>query len=132
MLAVAEEGVKTYPRSAALRNNLAVLQERANRSETAEQTLMGALEEDPTLPQLSKNLGDLHYRAGRAEEAQTAYLRAVKLAPRLGEDIYFKLGNIAFKQMRRPEAQGYWREVLALNPSHEMAKRNLETLERMP
>ncbi len=131
MLKIAEEGVAVYPRNAALRNNLAVLQERANRAETAEQTLSAALEEDPTLPQLSKNLGDLHYRAGRAEDAQAAYLRAVKLSPRLGEDVYFKLGNIAFKQMRRAEAEGYWREVMALNPAHEMARRNLETLERL-
>ena len=131
MLTIAEEGVQAYPRSAALRNNLGVLQERANRSETAEQTLAAALEEDPTLPQLSKNIGDLHYRAGRADEAQQAYLRAVKLAPRLGEDVYFKLGNIAFKQLRRAEAEGYWREVLAVNPAHEMARRNLETLEKM-
>jgi tetratricopeptide (TPR) repeat protein len=130
-LPLAEEGVKAYPRNASLRNNLGVLQERANRSETAEQTLAAGLEEDPSLPQLSKNLGDLHYRSGRVDEAQQAYLRAVKLAPRLGEDVYFKLGNIAFKQNRRADAEGYWREVLALNPAHEMAKRNLETMERM-
>jgi tetratricopeptide (TPR) repeat protein len=132
MLTLADEGVQAYPRSAPLRNNLAVLQERAGRVETAEATLTSALEEDPSLPQVSKNLGDLHYRAGRADDAQQAYLRAVKLAPRLGDDVYFKLGNIAFKQMRRAEAEGYWREVLALNPAHEMARRNLETLERMP
>ena len=58
--------------------------------------------------------------------------RTVELAPRLGDDIYFKLGNIAFKQSRRPEAQGYWKEVLALNPAHEMARKNLETLEQTP
>lgn len=131
-LALAEEGVTAYPKNAPLRNNLGVLQERANRAETAEKTITAGLEEDPTLPQLSKNLGDLHYRAGRADDAQQAYLRAVKLAPRLGEDVYFKLGNIAFKQGRRAEAEGYWREVMALSPGHEMAKRNLETIERMP
>jgi tetratricopeptide (TPR) repeat protein len=132
VLPLAEEGVKAYPKSAPLRNNLAVLYERANRTETAEQVIAAGLEEDPSLPQLSKNLGDLHYKAGRVDEAQQAYLRAVKLAPRLGDDVYFKLGNIAFKQGRRPEAEGYWREVLALNPAHPMAKKNLETLERMP
>ncbi len=124
----AESGVKAHPRSAPLRNNLGVLLERAGKFERAEEVISAALEDDASLAQLSKNLGDLHYRAGRTEEAQAAYLRAVKLAPRLGEDVYFRLGNIAFKQMRREEAAGYWREVLALVPSHEMARRNIETL----
>jgi tetratricopeptide (TPR) repeat protein len=125
---LAEEAAERYPKSAPLRNNLAVLCERAGQTERAEQVLAAALEEDPSLPQLSKNLGDLHYRAGRAEEAQVAYLRAIKLAPRLGDDIYFKLGNIAFKQARRQDAESYWRETLGMNPQHEMARRNLETL----
>jgi tetratricopeptide (TPR) repeat protein len=131
-LSVAEEGVAAYPRHAVLRNNLGVLYERANRAELAERLIAAALEEDPALPQLSKNLGDLCYRSGRAEEAQQAYLRAVKLAPRLGEDVHFKLGNIAFKQLRKQDAAAHWREALALNPTHEMARRNLETMERMP
>lgn len=130
-IAVAEEGVGRYPKSAPLRNNLAALLERAGQLERAEQLLAAALEEDPSLPQLSKNLGDLCYRSGRAEEAQQAYQRAIKLAPRLGEDVYFKLGNLAFKQLRQDEAMGYWREVIAMDPTHELARRNLETLERV-
>jgi len=129
-LPVAEEGVSRYPRSAPLRNNLAVLLERTGAFDRAEQLLAAALEEDPSLPQLSKNLGDLCYRSGRAEEAQQAYQRAIKLAPRLGEDVYFKLGNLAFKQLKKDEAVAHWREVLAMNPSHELARRNLETVER--
>jgi len=128
---VAEAGVEAYPRSAPLRNNYGVLLERSGKAELAEKVLSAALEDDPSLPQLSKNLGDVLYRAGRAEDAEQAYLRAIKLAPRLGDDVYFKLGNIALKQMRRAEAAGYWREVLALNPGHDTARRNIETLERM-
>ena len=131
VLGIAEEGVQQYPKNAPLRNNLGVLYERANKVEAAEKVIGAALEEDPSLPQLSKNLGDLYYRSGRTDEAQQAYLRAVKLAPRLGEDVYFKLGNIAFKQLRKADAAGYWKEVVALNPNHEMAKKNLETLEHM-
>lgn len=130
-LEIGERGVAAFPKSAPLRNNYGVLLERAGKTELAERILAGALEDDPSLPQLSKNLGDVLYRAGRAEEAEQAYLRAIKLAPRLGDDVYFKLGNIALKQARRPEAAGYWREVLALNPNHDTAKRNIETLERM-
>jgi tetratricopeptide (TPR) repeat protein len=131
-LPLAEEAVKAHPKEAALRNNLAALYERMNKAADAQALLKTALEEDPSIPQVSKNLGDLLYKAGSADEAQAAYLRALKLSPRLGEDIYFKLGNIAFKQSRRSEAQGYWKEVLALNPAHEMAKKNLETMEHSP
>jgi len=127
----AERGAQAYPKHAVLRNNLGVLYERANRVDQAEHLIAAALEDDPALPQLSKNLGDLFYRTGRADDAQAAYLRAVKLAPRLGEDVHFKLGNIAFKQLRQTEAAAHWREALALNPAHEMARRNLETLEQI-
>jgi len=128
---ILEEGIERYPHSAALRNNLAVLTEHAGDVTRAEQIVRLAIEEDPSLPQAAKNLGDLCYRAGRTEEAQQAYSRAVKLAPRLGDDVYFKLGNIAFKEMRHQDAIEYWREALALNPDHNLARSNLATLEHL-
>ena len=128
---ILEEGIKNYPHSAPLRNNLAVLAEHAGDLTRAEQIVRLAIEEDPSLPQASKNLGDLCYRAGRTDEAHQAYSRAVKLAPRLGEDVYFKLGNIAFKEMRHQDAIEYWREALAINPEHNLARSNLATLERI-
>jgi tetratricopeptide (TPR) repeat protein len=130
-LPLAEEGMARFPHSAPLRNNIAVLCERRGELEKAEQLLNAALEEEPSLPQLSKNLGDLLYRSGRADEARVAYQRAIKLAPRLGDDVYFKLGNLAIRDRDTPRAEAYWREALALNPLHELAKANLETLERI-
>ena len=113
---MAEEGLTRFPHSAPLRNNLAVLYERRGELERAEQLLAAALEEEPSLPQLSKNLGDLLYRSGRADEARQAYQRAVKLAPRLGDDVYFKLGNLAIRERDSQRAEAYWREALAMNP----------------
>ncbi len=130
-LPIAEEGLARFPHTAALRNNVAVLSERRGELERAEQLLLAALEDEPSLPQLSKNLGDLYYRRGRTEEASQAYQRAVKLAPRLGDDVYFKLGNLAFKDADRDQAAAYWKEAVTLNPSHELARTNLETLERV-
>jgi tetratricopeptide (TPR) repeat protein len=126
-----EEGIERYPRSAALRNNLAAVLEQSGDLTRAEQVAQLALEEDPSLPQTSKNLGDLFYRAGRTDEAQEAYARAIQLAPRLGEDVYFKLGNIAFKAMRYQDAREFWSEVLSLNPEHSLARSNLDTLDRL-
>jgi tetratricopeptide (TPR) repeat protein len=52
----------------------------------------------------------------------------VELAPDLGEDAYFKLGNIAYKRNDREQAVSLWRRALELNPNHELVKSNLETL----
>jgi tetratricopeptide (TPR) repeat protein len=128
-LKVAKEGVTAFPSDAVLRNNLAVLLEMSGDLPAAEMLLRGALSEDPTLPQISKNLGDLLYRAGRYDDAFEAYERAAKLSPELGDDLYFKLGNIAFKRRDRERARVCWQRVTELNPAHQLARANLDTLE---
>jgi tetratricopeptide (TPR) repeat protein len=125
---VLREGLERYPQHAVLRNNLAVVLEAATRLEDAEEVIRHALGDDPSLPHLSKNLGDLLYRVGRYDDAWDLYLRAVKLEPKLGDDVYFKLGNIAYKRLDREVAGEYWRKTLQLNPGHELARTNLETM----
>jgi tetratricopeptide (TPR) repeat protein len=125
---VAEEGADAFPSHAVLQNNLAVLLELAGEHAAAEELVRGARKNEPSLPQLSKNLGDLAYRASRYDEAWDAYSRAVELAPELGDDVYFKLGNIAYKRNDRELAAQLWRKALELNPKHELVKANLETL----
>jgi tetratricopeptide (TPR) repeat protein len=84
------------------------------------------------MPQLSKNLGHLSYRASRYDDAWEVYSRAVELAPDLGDDVYFKLGNIAYKRNDRALAAQLWEKALALNPKHELVKANLDTLGVLP
>ena len=117
-----------YPGNAALQNNLAVLRELAGDLQGAETIVRGARKHEPSLPQLSKNLGDLAYRAARYDEAWEAYSRAVELAPDLGDDVYFKLGNIAYKRTDRELAAQLWRKALEINPKHELVRANLDTL----
>ena len=117
-----------HPASAVLRNNLAVLHELGGDLGRAEELLRAALKDEPSQPQLSKNLGDLCYRASRYDEAWEAYSRAVELAPDLGDDVYFKLGNIAYKRNDREQASALWHRALELNPKHELVKANLDTL----
>ncbi len=95
----------------------------------AETMLRAALAEDPSLPQISKNLADILYRNGRYEEAREAYERAAKLAPDLGDDLYFKLGNIAYKRRDHDRARESWRRATELNPGHELARANLDMLD---
>ncbi len=126
--ALLREGLEVHPGSVVLRNNRAVLLETLGDVEQAEEVLRGALAEDPSVPQLSKNLGDILYRTGRYDEAWDAYQRAVKLQPTLGDDVYFKLGNIAYKRLDRESAADLWKKALELNPGHELARTNLETV----
>src|SRR5690349_4962796 len=98
---LAEEAVEAYPSHAALLNNLAVLRELSGDLTGAEDMVRTARKNEPSLPQLSKNLGDLAYRGSRYDDAWEAYNRAVELAPDLGDDVYFKLGNIAYKRNER-------------------------------
>ena len=69
---------------------------------------------------------------GRYDDAREAYERAAKLAPDLGDDLYFKLGNIAYKRRDTARARESWSRATALNPAHELAKANLEMLDLAP
>jgi tetratricopeptide (TPR) repeat protein len=93
--------------------------------------LVHAIAEDPWLPHLSKNLGDVHYRNAKYDEAWDAYQRVIRLRPEFGDDVYFRLGNIAYRRMDRESAVALWRQALALNPGHELARTNLDTLEAL-
>ena len=127
-ITIAQEGVAAFPQNAVLKNNLAVLLELMGDLPGAEGAVREALNEDPALPQLSKNLGDLLYRAGKYPDADEAYQRAAKLAPDLGDDLFFKLGNIAFRERDIDRARGYWQRVLQLNPNHQLARTNLDSM----
>jgi tetratricopeptide (TPR) repeat protein len=123
-----DQGVEAFPSHATLQNNLAVLKELGGDLQGAEDGVRTARKNEPSLPQLSKNLGDLAYRASRYDEAWDCYSRAVELAPGLGDDVYFKLGNIAYKRNDRELAAQLWRKALEINPKHELVKANLDTL----
>ena len=125
-ISTAQEGVDRYPNHPVLRTTLGVLLEGTGEVAEAEVHLRHALGEDPTIPQTSKNLGDLLYRAARWEEAEEAYDRAAALAPALGDDLYFKLGNLACRRGDLPVARHHWEEALSLNPQHELARSNLD------
>ncbi len=122
------EGIEKFPSSAVLQNNLAALLELRGNTDQSEEMLRAAAKDGLSLPQLSKNLGDLLYRSGNHDDAWDAYQQAVKLAPDLGDDVYFKLGNIAYKRMDHPAASAMWNRTLELNPSHQLARTNIETM----
>ncbi len=127
-LEIARGGAQAYPADPVLANTLAVLLELTGDAAGAERMLRALLEEDATLPQLSRNLGDLCYRSGRFDQATESYERAVRLAPDLGDEVYFRLGNLAYRRGDLPAARERWGRALALNPAHQLARANLDTL----
>ncbi len=129
--ALLEEGIGVHPHAGVLHNNLAVVLERRNNMDAAAAAIERAITEDASVPQAHKNLGDAHYRAGRYDEALESYLRAVKANPRLGDDVYLKLGNIRFRQHDRDQAVRYWEQALALDPSNAIVRTNLDAVRQV-
>ncbi len=124
-VATAREGVAAHPAHAVLRSTLGVLLEATGEVGEAEAQLRHALGEDPTIPQISKNLGDLFYRAARWDEAEESYQRTAALAPDLGDDLYFRLGNLACRRGDLAAARSHWERALTINPEHALARANL-------
>jgi tetratricopeptide (TPR) repeat protein len=127
--AVGREGVELHPASAPLLLNVGAVHERSGDWTAAELLYRRACEEEPTLAQAHKSLGDSLYRRGAFGEAGDAYRVATQLAPGLGDDVYFKLGNIAYKSADRVEAVRLWRRALELNPANEVVRTNLEVVQ---
>ncbi len=125
------DGIRRFPRAAALHNNLAVVLERRGKYEEAASAAERSVSEDSTQAAAHKNAGDLHYRAGRYEDALECFLRAVRSDPNLGGDVYLKLGNIRYRRREREEAVRSWERSLALAPDNPMARNNLEMARRL-
>ncbi|HJU90083.1 MAG TPA: DUF4388 domain-containing protein [Gemmatimonadaceae bacterium] len=131
-LTLINEGIGVHSHSAPLFNTLAVIHERRGDLQAAVHAGERGLQEDRSLPQLHKNMGDCYYRGGKLDEAMEAYLRAVKLNPSLGDDVYFKLGNIRYKWQDRDQAVACWERALELNPGNDRIRANLELVRNLP
>ena len=129
--ALLTEGIAAHPHAAPLYNNMAAVQERRGYHPEAMSAAERGVQEDTGLPQLHKNLGDCHYRAARYDEALECYLRAIKLNPSLGDDVYLKLGNIRFKRQEREEAVKCWEQALALEPGNAIVRTNLDAVRQV-
>lgn len=124
------EGVTHHPHAAALFNNLAAVHERSGGYADAASSIERGTQEDPALAQLHKNSGDYAYRAGQYDEALDAYQRATKLNPALGDDVFFKIGNIRLRRRETAEAVKCWERALELEPANEIIRSNLDAVRR--
>ena len=126
-VAVGREGMTHYPDSGPILVNTGAVLERRGEVDAAAQALYKrAIGLNPPVPQAHKNLGDQAYAHGDMQGAQTQYEKAVKLSPRLGDDVYLRLGTLAYKGSDRDMAKLLWERAADLNPHNEAVKANLE------
>ena len=87
-----------------------------------------AMQANPSLPQAHKNLGDQAWAHGDSEGARAQCEKAVKLGPRPGDDVYLRLGTMAYESNDRDVSLLPWRRALDLHLSNEAVEANLEML----
>ncbi len=127
-VAVGREGLGHYPHSGPLLVNTGQVLERRGEVDAAAALYKRATHGSQPLPQAHKSLGDQAYAHGDHEVARAQYEKAVKLQPRLGDDVYLRLGTMAYRDNDRDVALLLWRRALDLNPYNEAVKANLELL----
>lgn len=127
-VAAGREGLGLYPDSGPILVNTGAVLERRGEVDAAAALYKRATQSNPPLPQAHKNLGDQAYAHGDHEGARAQYEKAVKLSPRLGDDVYLRLGTMAYQSNDRDVALLLWRRALDLNPNNEAVQANLEML----
>ena len=123
---VGREGLMHYPSCGPLLVNAGAVLERRGEAEAAEGLYTRALQTQPAPAQAHKNLGDQAWARGDQEAARVHYEKAVKIEPRLGDDVYLQLGNIAYKDQDTDMARLLWRRALELNPKNDLVRTSLE------
>lgn len=126
--ALVTEGLSAHPRVASLQNLHVALLEREGKFRQAAEAAEHALGDDATLPQLHKNHGDALYRAGQLDRALEAFERVTRLAPDLGPDVWFKMGNIRYKRQDRQGALECWEKALEIDPDNTLIRTNLDLI----
>jgi tetratricopeptide (TPR) repeat protein len=124
--ALVSQGLDSHAESAPLLLLMGVISERRGDLENADRSYRQALDEDASLAQAHKNLGDVAYRRSAHEEALQHYLRAAELEPRLGDDVYARIGNLYYKARNLDAAVEHWQRALELNPDNAIVRNNLD------
>jgi tetratricopeptide (TPR) repeat protein len=129
-ISVGREGLVQYPESAPILVNTAAVLERRDEGQAAAALYSRAVGRYPAPAQAHKALGDQAFERHELERARIHYERAVKVDPRLGDDVYSRLGTIASEDADLDVARLLWRRALELNPANEAVRARLEGLER--
>ncbi len=126
---VGREGLEAYPDCGELLVNQAALLEHTGEGKAAEALYVRATRRTPPPAQAHKALGDVAFERGDADAARSHYQKAQKLDPRLGDDLYVKLGMLARDDEDHDVARLLWSRALELNPDNTEAQSQLEALD---
>lgn len=128
-VAVGREGLGHYRESAPLLVNTASILELGNEGQAAAALYSRAVGRYPAPAQAHKALGDQAHARGETERARMHYEKAVKVDPRLGDDVYHRLAAIAYEDADLDVARLLWRRALELNPGNPEVRERLEALD---
>jgi tetratricopeptide (TPR) repeat protein len=127
-LEIGQEGLDTYPTDGAILVNAGAVLEHQGDGDAATEYYERAIKGDSPPPQAFKALGD--QALGRGDKAQAAqyYQSAVSEDPRLGEDVFIKLGAIALENSNTEAGGALWRRALELNPDNVALRTKIDQL----
>lgn len=126
---VGREGLEVHPECGPLLVNTGSVLEERGEVEAAVALYGRAVKSRQPPAQAHKSLGDHAYDRGNAEQARMHYEKAVRIDPRLGDDVYLRLGTLAFRDDDVDVARLLWERALDLNPDNERVKAKLQLLE---
>lgn len=124
------EGLGLHPESGPVLVNTAAALEQRGDAQTAEALYARAVSLNPAPAQAHKALGDQAYDRGDLDQARIHYEKAVKIDPRLGDDVYLRLGTLAHGDSETDVARLLWRRALELNPANEAVRAHLELIDQ--
>ena len=87
-----------------------------------------AIKSENPPPQSFMVVGDQALRRGDKVRAKQQFELAIKADPRLGEDVFIKLGAIALENSESAEAGAMWRRALEINPANASLQEKLDQL----
>jgi Flp pilus assembly protein TadD len=126
-LAAFEDAVSRAPLWAYAWHNKALAESQMGNYRAAIKSYQRGIEVAPQYFYLPYNLGALYQGLNRLREAEAQYRKAAKVDATKGEP-YNALGTIRAIQGKRKEARRFFEESLRLDPTLELARRNLAAL----
>jgi tetratricopeptide (TPR) repeat protein len=125
---IGREGLGHYPNEGAILVNTGGVIAHRGEAAAARSFFQRAIDEGGNPPEAHKAMGDQALKESDKARAKECYEAAIKLNPRLGEDVYIKLGAIALEAQNSTEAGQHWRRALEMNPENHELQAKLEQL----
>jgi len=123
-----EEALDRFPDHPVILVNVGHLLERLGSTTEAESLYLRAVSGSDPPAQAHKNLGNRAHERGDLAGARAHFERAIRIDPRLGDDVYQRLGDIVYREKDLEWAGVLWGRALELNPANQVVRTNLELL----